>query len=94
MLALKPKFDRIEGQHAVDREMPADIPQERNVFQPVEPIGVIRQDGVAGSGAESDEWLEVLLDAGDVAIDCVVGQKLAAFILAGRVADLRGAAAH
>ena len=33
LLAVEPQLDRIEGQHAVDREMPADIAQELDVAE-------------------------------------------------------------
>ena len=44
--------------------------------------------------AEGEQALEHAADAGDVGVDLLVGQQLAAFILAAWVADLGRPAAH
>ena len=94
LVAFEPQPDAVLRQHAVDREMPADIAQERDVEQSIEPIGVVDHDRVARAVAELQEFGEDLADPGHVAGDLLVGQKLAGFVLPGGVADLRRAAAH
>ena len=47
-----------------------------------------------GAVAEGQEPGEDLLDAIEVRRDLCVGKHLARFVLAGRIADLGGAAAH
>jgi len=102
LVALQPQLHRIHAQHAVDREMPADVAQQRDVEQPVEPVGVVHHDGI-GRGrrrpriefrGERQELGEHGLDAGHVARDVRVGQQLARLVLARRIADLGRAAAH
>src|SRR6185437_7297292 len=44
LLALEPQFDAVEAEHAVDREMPAIVPEEGDVVELVEPIGVVDHD--------------------------------------------------
>jgi hypothetical protein len=94
LIAVEPQLDAVLRQHAVDREMPADIAQQRDVAQFVEPVGVIDHDRVAGPVAELQELGEDPLDPRHVAGDLIVGQQLARFVLARGVADTRRAAAH
>ena len=92
LLALQPQLHRIEGEHAVDGEMRAEIAQERDVAELVQPLGVVDQQRAAG--AEVEELGERPLDAALVGVDLRLGQQLPAFILARRVADLGRAATH
>ena len=94
MLAAQAQLDRIHRQHPVDREMPPDVAQEVDVVELGEPIGVVGHDGVTLALAEADEMREGFADAGLVGRDLDDRQKLAAFVLAGRIADHRRAAAH
>ena len=94
LVSVEAQFDRFEPQHAVDREMPAVVAQERNVAEFVEPVGVVHHDGVAGAIAEGKEIGENLLDARHVPGDLGIGQKLAVFFLARGIADLGRARAH
>eukprot|EP01136_Pigoraptor_vietnamica_P003491 Opistho-1_new@32805 len=94
LFAVEPQLDRIEAEHPVDREMPADVAQERDVFELVEPVGIVDHHRVGRAVAKGQELLEHGLDRGDVAGDDLVGHQLARFVLEARVADLAGAAAH
>ena len=91
LLAIEPKLHRIERQHLVDGEMPADVAQEGNVVQLVEPIGVVRHDR---AGAEIEKAREHGADRGDIGVDLLGGEQRAARVLAGGIADLAGAATH
>ena len=94
LLAIQAQLHRVEGQHAVDREMPAEVSQKLDVVELVEPIGVVGHDRVARAVAEAEELTEDALDARHVGGDLLVALKLAGLVLAGGVADPRGAAAH
>ncbi len=74
--------------------MPADLAQERDVFELAQPLVIVDHDRVGRPVAEGQEALEHLADAGDVGVDLLVGQQLAALVLAGRIADLGRPAAH
>ena len=74
--------------------MPADLAQEIDVVELRQPLGVVRHDGVGLALAEPDEMGEGLFDARLVGLDRLDGQKLAALVLAGRIADPGRAAAH
>ena len=93
LLALEPELDRVVGQHAIDAEVPAVVAQEIDVVQRVEPIGVVDHHRAARPVAEAEEPGEHALDAGDVRGDFDIAQELARLVLAGRIADLGGAAA-
>ncbi len=103
LVAVEPQLDAVLGQHAVDRKMPADVAQQRDVAQFVEPIGVVDHDRGAGDrstgtviarGAEIEEIGEDPADPRHVAGNLLVAQQLAGLIAPGWVADPRGAAAH
>ncbi len=94
LLALEPQLHAVEAQHAVDREMPAVLAQERDVLEPVEPQRVVGHDRVGRAVAERQEPVEDAADAGHVGGDLGVAQKLARLVLARGIADLGGAAAH
>ena len=74
--------------------MPPDVAQKVDVVELGEPIGVVGHDGVVLAVAEADEMREGLADAGLVGLDLFNRQKLAALVLARRIADHRRAAAH
>ena len=77
LLAVQPQLDRIERQHAVDGEVDADLAQQRDVAQRVEPVGVVGEHGVGGAVAEAQERGEAAADAGHVGGDGLVGEQLA-----------------
>ena len=92
LLAVEPLLHRLEAEHAVDREVPAVLAQERDVVQGVEPVRIVGHQGAIG--AEVEKTLEHAANPGNVRRDMRVGEQLPALVLAGRVADLGGAAAH
>ena len=94
LVALEPQLHRIHGEHAVDREVPANVAQQRDVEQAVEPVGVVGHHSVGRAVAEGEVVGEALLDARHVGIDLCRGEQLAGLVAARRVADLGGAAAH
>ena len=94
LLALEPQLHRIEGEHAVDREVAADVAQEVDVVERVQPVGIVGHDRVAAGILEFEELGENGADALEIFVDEFVGQQAAAFVLAGGVADPRRAAAH
>src|SRR5690606_33857286 len=63
LLALEPQPHRIHGQHAVDREVAADISQEVDVIERDEPLGVVDHDRIVSPRAEPQKAAEDLLDA-------------------------------
>ncbi len=94
LVALQPEPDAVLGQHAVYREMPTDIAQQRNVAEFVEPVGVVDHHRIARTVAELQEFHENLADAGHIVGDLGIVEELAGFVLAGRIADPRRPAAH
>ncbi len=94
LLAIEPQADAVEGQHAVDCEMRADIAQKVDPAEPVEPVRVVRHYRVRRAVAEAEERPERARDTGHVRGDRFIGQHLPAFVLAGRIPDPRRATAH
>ena len=94
LLAVEAELDAVEGQHAVDREMRADVAQQVDPAELVEPVGVVEQQRVGGAVAELHKGGDGGLDASDVGGDLLVGHHSAGLVPAGRVADAGGAAAH
>ena len=74
--------------------MPADVAQQRDVAQFVEPIGVVDHDGVGRTVAEIDEFGEDRADARHVAGDLGIVEQRPRLIPERGVADPRRAAAH
>src|SRR3546814_3519877 len=74
--------------------MLADLAEEGDVFQPVEPFGIVQHHGVGRSVAKAQELLEYPLDRGDVGGDHLIAHQPARFVLEARVADIAGTAAH
>ncbi len=94
LLAVHAELDAVEAQHPVDREMLADLAQEGDIFEPVEPLGIVEQDRVRRPVTEGQEAFEDPLDRGDVGVDRLGGEQLAGLVLEAWIADLRGSAAH
>jgi hypothetical protein len=94
LLALQAQLHRVEGEHAVDREVPAIVAQEIDVVEVVQPVGVVDHDRVAGPFAEAEELAKNLLDAGHVLRDLLFAQQGAHLVAPRGVAGLGGAAAH
>ena len=74
--------------------MLADVAQEGDVFQRIEPFGIVEHDRVRRAVPEGQEAFEDPLDGGDIGLDPVLGEQLARLVLEAGVADLAGAAAH
>ena len=83
------------GEHAVDGEQRAHVPQEVDVVQVAQPVGVVDDLGAVGLGlVEVQEGFHLLPDVGHVVVDVLHRQNLAQVALAGGVADHARAAAH
>ncbi len=74
--------------------MLAIVAQEREIFERVEPIGIVEHHRIGGAVAEGQEILEHGLDRGDVAGDRLDRHQLARLVLERGIAHLAGAAAH
>jgi len=98
LLSLQPQFHRIETEHAIDRKMPADIAQEIDIVERIQPIGIVRHDRIVpgrfAGRAKAQETRKDRANAFEVFVDIVVRKQPPAFVLAGRIADARGAAPH
>ena len=94
LLALQPKLHGVECQHAVDGEMGADIPQQVDVAQLVQPVGVVDHDRVGRTVAEAQERAEAALDPLHIRRDLRVGQHLPRLVFARGIADPRRPPAH
>ena len=78
-------------QHIVDGEAGAHIAQQLDIVQVQQPVGIVQHQGLALR--EVDELLHLLLEAGSVVGNVLLGQHLAHIGTAGGVADHGGAAA-
>ena len=92
--ALQAQPRGIHGEHAVDREVTADIAQEGNVGEPRQPGIVVHHDGVARAVAEAEESLEDAADAGHVGGDPLAVEQRTRLVPKRRVADPGRAPAH
>ena len=93
VLTLEAQLDGIHRQHAVDREMAADLAQEIDVVEAGEPLGIIGHDRIGLALAEVQEFRKGSPDPRLVGLDRLLREELAALILAGRIADPRRTAA-
>ncbi len=94
LVAIEPQLHRVHRQHAVDREVPADVAQQRDVEQRVEPLGIVGHHRVGRAAAERQVIREARLDLRHVGVDLLGGEELARLVAARRIADLGRAAAH
>ena len=74
--------------------MLADIAQERNIVQRIEPVGIVDHHGIGRAVTEAKKSFEHPPYARDVRRDIGIGQQLARFVLARWIADFRCAATH
>ena len=94
LLALEPQLHRIVGEHAVDAEMASVVAQEIDVVELVEPIGIVDHERVARRSSPkltnlpNTDSMPAILAAISASVE-----QLARLVLAGRIADLGGAAA-
>ena len=70
------------------------LAQERDVFEPVEPFGIVDHDRIGRPVAEGEEPREDAAYRGDVLGDALGGEQAARLVLEARIADLARAAAH
>ncbi|MPL94363.1 hypothetical protein SDC9_40516 [bioreactor metagenome] len=94
LLAIESRLHRLERQHPVHREVPADVAQEVEVVQVVKPLGVVAHHRAVRLIAVIEVAREDALHAGDVLIDLLGRQQRPLFRAEGGVAHLGGAAAH
>ena len=94
MLSFEPKLDAVEGEHARDGEMAAELTEKRDILELIEPVGVVDHLGVGGAVAERHELSEYPLDPFHIAGDVGIAEELTGLVLPGRIADLGGAATH
>ena len=85
---LHPLLVALGPQHIVDREAGAHLPQQLDVVQLEQPVGVVQHDGLAL--AEVDEPLHLLFEAGGVVLDVLPRQHLAHIGAAGGAAADQG----
>src|SRR3546814_12893135 len=74
--------------------MLADVPQEGDVFQLFQPLGIIDHDSIGWAIAKGKKSLKHPANGCDILRNRVSGQKIARPILASGIADLAGATAH
>src|SRR5690606_35426932 len=55
LLAVEPELDAVEAQHAVDREVPADIAQELEVVEAEQPVGIVDHQRIIGPLAKAEQ---------------------------------------
>nr|BAL73139.1 hypothetical protein [Ensifer adhaerens] len=93
LLLLQPRPDTVEGEHAVDGEMFADVPEHVDPGHPVEPVGIVDHDSIGRPVAEGQQPLEHFPDAGDIGRDFRLRQHRPRRRAKTRITDARGAAA-
>src|SRR3546814_15032050 len=74
--------------------MLADVPQEGDVFQLFQPLGIIDHDSIGWAIAKGKKSLKHPANGCDILRNRVSGQKLARLILEAGIAVLAGATAH
>ena len=94
VLALEARAHRILGDHVVDGEMLADIPQEIHQVERKQPIGIVHHPRRVGFDVEIKEMGQLGLDRLDIGLDDLLRKQLAFGGLAAGVADHAGAAAR
>ena len=94
LVAVEPHLHAVHRQHAVDREVPADVAQEVDVVEGRQPLGIVDHQGVAAGLAEVQQAREALLQAVLVGRDGVEGEDLPRLVPPGGIADARRTAAH
>jgi hypothetical protein len=73
-------FTLSKAQHAVDREIAADVAQELDVVELQQPVGIVDHDRVGRAVAVAQDAAVDLLDALDVRGDLFDRQQLALFV--------------
>lgn len=91
--ALQPRGHRLPGEHAVDREVLADVAQEVDGAQLAGPVEVADETGRVGLGVEVEKSADLAAQAVHPLGDDVAGVERALGVAAARVADEAGGAA-
>lgn len=94
LFALEPHLHAVERQHAVHREVAADVAQEFEIVDAEQPVGIVDHQRVLGAVAVSQVVRKDRLDARYVGGDRFGRHQLPRLVLEGRVADHARAAAH
>ena len=81
----------LSTEHVIDREAGADLPQEFDIIEIQQPVGIVDHDGF--TFAEINESLHLTLEALGIVVDVLLRQHFAHVGAAGRVADHGRAAA-
>jgi len=82
------------AEHDAHAEIAADLAQQVDKGERLEPVVVVDQDGrIGGLRVEVDEAREVLFNADEVALDLFRAEEIALFGFSGRIADETGGAA-
>ena len=74
--------------------MAADVAQERNVFEPGQPVVVVGHDRAGRAVVEAQETGEDFADAGDILVDLIVRQELPGLVPTRGISHFGGASAH
>ena len=88
---LHPLLEALCPEHVIDGEASADVPDEIDVVQVQQPVGIVDHHGLAL--AELNEPLHLLFEAGAVVVDGLLGHHGAHIRPAGGIADHGRAAA-
>jgi hypothetical protein len=87
VLPLQAGADRFLGDHIINREVLAGIPQEIHQVERKQPVGVIDQPGRVAFDLKVEQVGQLWLDRFDVGFDLLAGEQLPLVNLAARVAD-------
>ena len=85
-------FDALGGEHLVDREMHADLPQKIHIVQAEKPVGIVRHDGLALG--KIDEFAHLFFKFVRVVLDLFLGEHFAHVCFACGVTHHRGTSAQ
>ena len=82
----------LSTEHVIDREAGADLPQEFDIIEVQQPVGIVDHDGF--TFAEINESLHLTLEALGIVVDVLLRQHFAHVGAAGRVANHSRASAN
>ena len=94
LLALQAKFDRIEGQHAIDGEVRSDVAQKFNIAEFAQPFVIVDHDRIGWPVPKVQQSLKHGEDSSDVIRYNLVGHHAATFVSTTWIADLSSSATH
>ena len=88
------RLHRLLLQHQIDGEVLADVPQESDERLLLQPVGIVEHEGPRLFRVEIEEPAHLIALVLQVVADLLLGEEGALILLAARVADHPGAAAH